>query len=115
MSKLIYLASPYSHPDPMVKEMRYEQALQATVELMKQGHVIFSPIVHSHPVAVLHDFPGNWEFWKTIDEVFISKSDELWVLMLDGWKESIGVNAEIQIAQAQGKPVVYLNAEGERQ
>jgi hypothetical protein len=29
------------------------------------------------------------------------------VLMLDGWRESIGVQAEIAIANELGKPVTY--------
>lgn len=34
----------------------------------------------------------------------------VWVLMLDGWRESGGVQAEIDIALRLKKPVMYLEA-----
>ena len=34
------------------------------------------------------------------------------VLMLDGWRESVGVAAEIRIAGELGKPVRYLAPDG---
>jgi len=32
------------------------------------------------------------------------------VVMLDGWRESVGVQAEIAIARELGKPVTFLSA-----
>ncbi len=34
--------------------------------------------------------------------------DKVVVLMIDGWKESVGVQAEIAIARELGKPVSFL-------
>lgn len=48
---MIYLASPYSHPDPAVEELRFEAACEAACKLMQQGHHVFSPIAHTHPVG----------------------------------------------------------------
>jgi hypothetical protein len=47
----------------------------------------------------------NWEFWEAQDRRLLQACDELWVLTLDGWQRSIGVRAEIKIAEALGKPV----------
>jgi hypothetical protein len=49
---MIYLASPYSHPDPAVREARFREACRAAAKLMRLGQPAFSPIVHGHPIAV---------------------------------------------------------------
>jgi nucleoside 2-deoxyribosyltransferase len=107
---MIYLASPYSHPDPAVREQRFRAACRAAVALLRAVQVVFSPITHSHPLAQ-HGLPGNWQFWERYDRAFLERCDEVVVLMLDGWGESVGVQAEIRIAWELGKPVRYLAPE----
>jgi len=48
---LIYLASPFSHPDPAVREQRFEAACRAAADLIRQGKSIFSPIAHSYGIC----------------------------------------------------------------
>jgi hypothetical protein len=102
---LIYLASPYSHVEPHIRQYRYETAMEATAWLLADGHCIYSPIVHNHVTADRCGIPIEWDQWERFDELMISRSDELWVLAIDGWLESVGVQAEIKIAAHQGKPV----------
>ena len=111
MHKLIdvYLASPYTHPDPEVKHLRFVQASQAAAVMMKRGCVVFGPIAMTHPMALYGDVQGAWETWKRFDEVFVKLCNELWVLMLDGWDRSTGVGAEIQIARNNLIPVTYVD------
>lgn len=104
----IYLASPYSHPAPEVRHQRFEAVNKAAAELMRRGHVIFSPISHSHIIARDHDLSTDWGFWERIDLEFVKKCDELWVLKLDGWGKSRGVNSEISYAQLLGIPVKFI-------
>jgi nucleoside 2-deoxyribosyltransferase len=106
---MIYLASPYSHPDLLVREARFAAACLATAELVRAGRPVFSPIVQSHPLAQL-GLPTDWSFWKRIDEACLRRCDAVFVLTIDGWQQSVGVRAEIEIATAQGKPVHYLEA-----
>ena len=98
--KKIYLAIPYSSID---HELSFMIANKKTAELMNLGHVVYSPISHSHIIAKDHDLPKGWEFWEQIDRQFIAWCDELWVIKLEGWKESTGVKAEIIIALEMGK------------
>ncbi|GAB6188150.1 DUF1937 family protein [Thermopirellula anaerolimosa] len=105
---MIYLASPYSHPDAAVRQERFEAACRAAAELIRQGHVVLSPIAHSHSIAQ-HGLPGDWDFWEQQDRRLLAACDELWVLKLDGWEQSRGVQAEIGIARAAGKPVRFLS------
>lgn len=104
---MIYLASPYSHADAAVREQRFRAACAAAVRLIAAGHVVFSPIVHGHPL-VGHGLPTDWRFWEPFDREQLARCDEVVVLMLDGWRESVGVAAEIRIAGEFGKPVRYL-------
>jgi len=52
--------------------------------------------------------PTNWEFWKAYDTAFLKWADEVYIFMQDGWKDSIGVTAEIKIAKQLGKPIIYI-------
>lgn len=103
---MIYVASPYSHPDPIVREQRYDAACAAATVLMRAGHSVFSPIVHGHPLT-LHGLPGDWPFWEPHARWHLERCDEVVVLMLDGWDASQGVQAEIAIATELGKVVWY--------
>jgi len=105
---MIYLASPYSHEDPKIMDERFEAVCKCTAYLSKMGLVVFSPIAHSHNL-VKYDLPTSWEFWSRIDMAFISRCDELWALTLDGYRESKGVTAEIQIAREIGMKVVFIS------
>lgn len=109
-NKLIYLASPYGHAQPAsVRHFRYMAVLEAEAALMKQGLMVYSPIVHRHPGALLGLYPLGWDYWKTFDELILSRCDELYVLMLEGWSQSTGVAAEIEIAEHLGKPVTPID------
>ena len=105
---LIYLASPYSHPDESVRLQRFETVCFVADKLMSEGKHVFSPIAHTHPIAVKGDLPKGWDFWEEFDRKFISACGELWVVMMDGWRESKGVQAEIKIANELGIPVKYV-------
>lgn len=106
---LTYLASPYSHANKNVMATRYVLATEAAAWIIRKlGWNVFAPITHSHPLATLGGLSGDWKFWEKIDTEYLSVSERLVVLELDGWRTSVGVQAEIGIAQKLGVPVVYL-------
>lgn len=97
--KRIYLASPYSHPVKAVRQDRFRLACKAAANIIKQGHICFSPIAHSHPIADYLENHNDSEYWLKQDFSFLdSWADELWVLMIPGWKESKGIAAEVKYA-----------------
>ena len=104
---MIYLASPYTHPDPRVREARYDAACRATVEFVRAGHAVFSPIVYSHPL-VKYGLPTDWSFWMSFDLDHLRRCEELVVLTIDGWQESQGVQAELDLARTLTLPIRYL-------
>lgn len=105
---LIYLASPYSHPDEAVRQQRFETVCFVAANLMREGKHIFSPIAHTHPIALNGDLPKGFDFWEEFDRKMIAACGELWVVMMDGWEQSKGVQAEIKIAAEMGIPVKYV-------
>lgn len=104
---MIYLASPYSHPDAAVREIRFLKACRAAAQLMNKGHLIFSPIAHSHPIA-LCGLPLDFAYWERFNREMLTFCESMMVLMLDGWQLSTGVQAEIRIMRGLDRPINYL-------
>lgn len=105
---MIYLATPYTHRDNFVMENRYREALECAADLIKQGKRVYSPIVHFHPMACIYGLPRDIEFWGTMAFDMIDRCDEFVVLLMEGWKESLGIAREVEYAAEQGKPISYL-------
>ena len=103
----IYLAIPYTGKE----NESFRVANLVAGMLMNQGHVVFSPISHSHHIAIQGGLSLGWSFWKKQDESFIGWCDELYVVKLKGFEKSKGVNAEIEIASRLGKPIRYVLGE----
>ena len=104
---MTYICSPYSHFDQRVREQRFEAVRAATLRLIRRGQVAFSPIVFSHQFA---DEVGTaFEPWEAFDLGMIGSASQVAVLMLPGWVESVGVQAELRHARRLGLPVVFLD------
>ena len=104
---MIYICSPYTSSDPVIREARFEAACRITAELIRQGKPTFSPVAYSHPLC-RYSLPLDWQFWQRIDLAFLAICDEVIVLKLDGWERSVGVKAEIAAARTLGKPVTLV-------
>ena len=78
---------------------------------MKEGYNIFSPISHSHTIALDYDLPHSFEFWSTQDFSILRHCSKLFVLQLSGWEKSIGVTAEIILARELGIKIEYIKDE----
>jgi hypothetical protein len=107
----VYLASPYTHADLSVIEKRFHQACQAAANLIQRGHVVFCPVAHSHSISVESNIGRDWETWKGQDIPFIEWCEVLWVLCLDGWLQSVGVQAEMEEARKLGKFIWFMDPE----
>lgn len=110
-TELVYLASPYTHPDPAVRERRHDIACRVAGRLMLKGRRVFSPIAHSHVIGLAIEKPTDRDFWLAQDSAILEHASELVVLMLPGWRESYGVSQEIKRATELGIPVSYNHPE----
>lgn len=104
---MIYLASPYTHEDPKVREIRYNIVSRKTAELACAGLHVFSPIVNSHPLAEKYDLPKNFDFWEDFDKEMILLAEFVLVLKIDGWEDSEGITSELAFCKEQGVPVFF--------
>lgn len=117
MKIMAYLASPYSHnigsesERQMVRNFRALTITRIAIQLKQKYNVVFFlPITQSHAMKEIDDSLGtNFDAWEADDLCAIDHCDEVWVAKLDGWKESIGVCAEIAHAKKTNKPVKYIN------
>lgn len=106
---LYYLATPYTNFQ-QGRTQAFVEACAAAAALMKRGMIVFSPIAHSHPIAVHGDISQiDHDFWLGQDILMLDKSDVLLVAMMPGWRQSKGICAEIAHAEKTGKPVCYLS------
>lgn len=106
---LVYLATPYSHEQPEVREQRFLVVNRVAADLMRDGMHIYSPISHTHPIAIAGDLPKGWDFWEQYARVVLASCVMVIVLRQDGWEQSIGVAAELVIAKEMGLPVEFID------
>lgn len=111
MNSLIYLAVPYSHPDSEVRKIRFQKVNVVAAKLMKAGHHIYSPISHTHPIALAGDLPTGWEYWSAYDRALLNVCKKIIVLKLEGWETSKGVTAELNIAKELGLEIEFIEDE----
>ena len=110
---LWYLASPYSNyegGDAGGRELAWLHAAEATALLTRAGVPVFSPIVHSHPLATVCGLDLTHVEWLAADLPFMDAAKGCIVLRLPGWDDSAGVTFEMRYFRDAGKPVVYMDA-----
>ncbi|MGE4297008.1 MAG: DUF1937 family protein [Desulfovibrionaceae bacterium] len=101
--KNVYLATPYTHHNPAVREARYLAVSVTMAALMRAGFVVYSPITQTHHLAHIATLPVTWEFWEAFDRSFLEGwAQQFAVLDLPGRLDSLGVTEEYRIAQRCG-------------
>lgn len=106
MPKIIYIACPYSDPDPNVRRRRFAEVNLLAARLIREGEVVYSPISHSHPITET-GLANDWSFWQRQDLAMLKVCSSLLVYCLPGWDLSTGVRAEIDAANKADMPVVF--------
>lgn len=110
---MIYLASPYSHKDPIIVDTRVKLTMQCTASLIRKKLFVWSPIVHCHEMAKLYGMPTDAAFWMEYNFDFIRHCEAVYVFKIHGWDTSLGVTEEINVAKALFIPVRYVDVLGE--
>jgi len=106
---LIYIGSPYSHPDKAVMEENFKRVSQLAADLCAEGKVVFSPITYGHTLLNFREMPHTWEFWQNFCINFLDHADRLLVYKMPGWENSKGLAAEIEYANENNIPIEYVD------
>lgn len=110
--RVIYVGGPYTHADHNIRRERFEALNRAAVELIKLGHIVYSPISHTHPLDVLmvrDDVHLSSDLWCDFDETFMSVCTEMVIVPLEGWDRSSGVRREREYFEKRGLPVRFYD------
>ena len=108
MAGLIYLASPYSHKSEAVRRARYLAVRHVTIEMLREGYAVFSPIVYGMDME--KQIGTAFEPWANFNDTVIAACAEVHVLKLDGWQDSRGIKHELALARFLKKPVQWRMA-----
>ena len=104
MTEKIYLAIPYTHSDPWVREYRFNVANFVGARLINEGSLVYSPITQTRGMEK-HGLPTDWDFWQKMCTEFVAWADVLHVVCVRGWDISVGVTEEIRIAKELRKRI----------
>jgi len=107
--KLYYFASPYSHKNAFVTQIRYEIVNYIATQMLEEGYLLIEPIAMCHNKAKTYGLDGSYKTWMDRDRGFISKSDGIIVVCLTGWEKSEGIEDEVRFAKSLDKEVTYLD------
>lgn len=110
---MIYLATPYTNY-PKGTHEAFVDACEGAARFLRAGIPTFSPIAHSHPIAMhgrLDPFVLNT--WLPINHYAFDACEALLVYKLEGWAESEGVAAEIRQFDLDKKPIYFFDPEND--
>lgn len=112
---MAYLAIPYTGKygkdcPRHRKELSFMLANSFAGRLMSMGELIFSPISHSHPI---HDFmevnrAHSHDYWMANADRMIRHCDRMYIVPVEGWKESAGVKHEVAEARRVKMPIFFI-------
>lgn len=107
--RLCYVGTPYTkYPDGI--EQAFIDACKITAKLMLADVKVYSPIAHTHPIAIYGGIdPLNHGIWLPFDRSMMDAADAMIVAMMESWDNSYGVKHEINVFTRAGKPVYYLD------
>ena len=108
---VIYVANPYTGT-PQERNQRHREVRSYTAHLIELGETAISPIVHCHTLSELHNLPKDFAFWQNYCLNLLAVCGSMHVLMLDGWEESVGVQAEIERAMEMEMDIMCADPKG---
>lgn len=108
LNKLIYLAAPYSHSDPAEIENRMAQFRLIDQQFTREGKLTVSPL-YKHWIINDTDIPNDWNYWGEYSDTLLSGCDTMFVIMFDGWKDSVGIRKELELSAYYGIEVHFFD------
>lgn len=104
-----YLASPYSHSDPAIRDERVEEARMHQAYLFQCGIIVYPAVGATHEMAIHHALPTDDTYWQRQNYTFLRESQGMIICTIKGWLDSRGVMDEISICRAYGRRMWLFN------
>ena len=103
-----YLATPYSKwADGL--DAAFREAARVAGEMLKRGEVVYSPIAHTHPIAIEGKIdPLDHSIWLPFDGAMMRAAEGIYVVQMPGWDKSKGIAHEIEAFREMGKPLRFV-------
>ncbi len=103
---MIYLSIPYTGHE----YLSFRVSCAVAAKLIEAGNIVIAPIVCGHAIAKEnHLLYYDCNLWLKHDLEMLHHCTQVAVVKLEGWEESVGVQAEIAEAKKLDIPVVYLD------
>lgn len=109
---MIYIAAPYSHQNPLIRAERSRKAGKAMWELARAGVPAIAPTFYGHEFEGKFRAELPYEFWLVWSRGILVKCSEVYVLPLEGWRESLGLESELTLAASLWLPITGYPCEG---
>ena len=72
-------------------------------------HTFIAPMIQDYQLLkFMPDVEATWQNWGQHCRTLIERSDQVWVLTLEGFDTSVGVKGEIEHARAYNVPVFFI-------
>lgn len=109
MNKVVFIAIPSK--GTVVNGALSEEFLKFFAKLFVDNPDItfIAPMIQDYQILKFMNVAPVWENWGNHCRTLIERSDEVWVLMYDGWDTSVGVTGERRHAYAHQKPIYFVN------
>ena len=107
---LVYLAGPYTHKEKEVMEAREDAHGRWAGRLLKAGYLIYSPIAETASIARVCDMMDtDWDTWREKDLRALEVHDEMWIIPLPGYLDSVGLRGEIKFCIQNSIPISIID------
>jgi hypothetical protein len=105
---LVYLAAPYSNAEDKDALMRQIMKTSGEYMMTRPGEHVVSPLFNHYSLSLVEGMGGDYAFWKNYSRDLLRHCDKVIVLMLKGWRDSTGVNDEIELADMLNIPMEFI-------
>lgn len=110
MNELVYVATPFSDPDPIIRQNRYLDTYWFIREQTRKypSNLYYSPIYYYYRIAQSIGARDDADFWWGHNKLMLDAASRMLVVKMAGWEKSKGVKAEIEYMTKLKKPIKYV-------
>lgn len=106
---MIYVISPYTKTDHEVTFAANARAVKALQALTKQP--VYSPVVYGHSLDKATQKDESWAWWMEHCIGMLKQAKSAVVLPLQGWRESAGLDYEMEFCRRHSTPYVFARSD----